>query len=238
MGFALGAGPPPPILARLPAGGPDRPIARQHGRHTHPRCPAPTTCRGIDLDLPRDRLIVITGPVRVRQVVARVRHDLRRGPAPLRRVAVRLRAAVPVGRWRSPTSTTSRACRRRSRSSRRRRRTTRARRSARSPRSTTTCACSMRAPACRAVPITARSWRPSRSARWSIRCLRCPKARAFCCSHRSCRIARASTSEVLEQLRSQGLRARDGRRQAGRARRAADSSTRAGGTRSTPSSTD
>ena len=34
-------------------------------------------------------------PVRLRQVLARVRHDLRRGPAPLRRVAVRLRAPVP-----------------------------------------------------------------------------------------------------------------------------------------------
>ena len=34
-------------------------------------------------------------PVRIGQVVAGVRHDLRRGPAPLRRVAQRLRAAVP-----------------------------------------------------------------------------------------------------------------------------------------------
>ena len=37
------------------------------------------------------------GPVRLRQVLAGVRHDLRRGPAPLRRVAVRVRAAVPLG---------------------------------------------------------------------------------------------------------------------------------------------
>ncbi len=35
------------------------------------------------------------GAVRVRQVVARVRHALRRGPAPLRRVALGLRAPVP-----------------------------------------------------------------------------------------------------------------------------------------------
>ena len=34
-------------------------------------------------------------PVRVRQVVAGLRHDLRRGPAPLRRVAVGLRPPVP-----------------------------------------------------------------------------------------------------------------------------------------------
>ena len=34
-------------------------------------------------------------PVRFREVLAGLRHDLRRGPASLRRVAVRLRAAVP-----------------------------------------------------------------------------------------------------------------------------------------------
>ncbi len=34
-------------------------------------------------------------PLRLREVVARLRHDLRRGPASLRRVAVRLRPAVP-----------------------------------------------------------------------------------------------------------------------------------------------
>ena len=34
-------------------------------------------------------------PVRLGQVVARLRHDLRRGPAPLRRVALGLRAPVP-----------------------------------------------------------------------------------------------------------------------------------------------
>ena len=32
---------------------------------------------------------------RLRQILARVRHDLRRGPAPLRRIALRLRAAIP-----------------------------------------------------------------------------------------------------------------------------------------------
>ena len=41
---------------------------------------------------PADRL---HGPVRLGEVLARLRHDLRRGPAALRRVAVRLRAAVP-----------------------------------------------------------------------------------------------------------------------------------------------
>ena len=40
-----------------------------------------------------------------------LRHDLRRGPAPLRRVAVGVRPPVPRARWTSPTSTSSRACR-------------------------------------------------------------------------------------------------------------------------------
>ena len=44
--------------------------------------------------VPAQPLIVITGP-RLRQIEAGVRHDLRRGAAPLRRVAVRVRAAVP-----------------------------------------------------------------------------------------------------------------------------------------------
>ena len=45
--------------------------------------------------IPRDSLTVITGPFGIRQVVAGVRHDLRRGAAAVRRVAVGVRAAVP-----------------------------------------------------------------------------------------------------------------------------------------------
>ena len=39
----------------------------------------------IDVDIPRDKLVVITGLIRLGQVVAGLRHHLRRGPAPLRR---------------------------------------------------------------------------------------------------------------------------------------------------------
>ena len=51
--------------------------------------------KGIDLDIPRRAITVITGPVGLGQVVARLRHDLRRRPAPLRRIALGLRAPVP-----------------------------------------------------------------------------------------------------------------------------------------------
>ena len=51
--------------------------------------------KNVDLDIPRDSLVVFTGLSRLGQVEPRVRHDLRRGPAPLRRVAERLRPPVP-----------------------------------------------------------------------------------------------------------------------------------------------
>ena len=51
--------------------------------------------RNVSLELPRDKLIVFTGLSGFGQVVAGVRHDLRRGPAPLRRVAVVVRPPVP-----------------------------------------------------------------------------------------------------------------------------------------------
>ena len=51
--------------------------------------------KNIDVDIPRHKLVVITGLSRLGQVVARLRHDLRRRAAALRRVAVGLRPAVP-----------------------------------------------------------------------------------------------------------------------------------------------
>ena len=51
--------------------------------------------KNVDVVIPRDSLTVHHRPVRLRQILAGVRHDLRRGPAPLRRVAVRLCAPVP-----------------------------------------------------------------------------------------------------------------------------------------------
>ena len=59
-----------------------------HGAREH-------NLKDITVRLPRNALICITGLSGLREVLARLRHDLRRGPAPLRRVALRLRAPVP-----------------------------------------------------------------------------------------------------------------------------------------------
>ena len=92
-------------------------------------------------------------PVRLGQVQPGLRHDLRRGPAPLRRVAVGVRPAVPRPDGQARRRLHRGAVARPSRSTRSRPTATRAPRSAPSPRSTTTCACSSPAPAAR----TARS---------------------------------------------------------------------------------
>ena len=51
--------------------------------------------KNVDVTIPRDKLVVITGPIRLRQELAGLRHDLRRGAAPLCRVALGLRPPVP-----------------------------------------------------------------------------------------------------------------------------------------------
>ncbi len=51
--------------------------------------------KDVSLDLPRDSLIVFTGLSGSGQVEPRLRHHLRRGPAPLRRVPLGLRPPVP-----------------------------------------------------------------------------------------------------------------------------------------------
>ena len=96
-------------------------------------------------------------PVGLGQVLARLRHALRRGPAPLRRIAVGLRAPVPAAdgkaRRRPDRGPVARDLDRAEGDLA----TTRARRSAPSPRSTTTCACCSRASAIRTAPST--TWR-------------------------------------------------------------------------------
>ncbi len=72
--------------AALPRHSADRLVIRGAREHN---------LKDVSLDLPRDALIVFTGLSGSGQVLAGVRHDLRRGPAALRRVAVVLRPAVP-----------------------------------------------------------------------------------------------------------------------------------------------
>ena len=57
--------------------------------------PASTTSRTSTVDIPRDKLVVHHRAVGLGQVVAGLRHALRRGAAPLRRVALGLRPPVP-----------------------------------------------------------------------------------------------------------------------------------------------
>ena len=106
---------------------------RIRGARTH-------NLKNLDLDLPRDKLIVITGlsgsgksSLAFDTIYA---EGQRRYVESLSAYARQFLSVMENRTW-----TTSRACPRRSRSSRSRPRTTRVRRSARSPRSTTTCAC-------------------------------------------------------------------------------------------------
>ena len=112
--------------------------------------------KDVSLDLPRDSLIVFTGLSGSGKSSPGVRHDLRRGPAPLRRVAVGLRPPVPRPDGQARRRLHRGPVARRSRSTRSPRRRTRAPPSARSPRSTTTSACSTPAPAGRTARPAAR----------------------------------------------------------------------------------
>ena len=75
--------------------------------------------KGVDLTLPHRQLDGLHGRQRVGQVVAGLRHHLRRGPAALRRVAVGLRPPVPRADGEAGRRRASTASRRRSPSGRR-----------------------------------------------------------------------------------------------------------------------
>ncbi len=150
--------------------------------------------KNVNVELPRDKLVVFTGLSGFGQVEPRVRHDLRRGAASLRRVAELLRPTVPRADGQAR---------------RRRHRgavagdldrpevgaaATRAPRSARSPRSTTTCACCTPASACSTARTTAPSCNARRRSRSSIASSTSTRASASRCSLRSCAAARASTT--------------------------------------------
>ena len=185
----------PKASAGRPGPGGEPNMIAVRGAREHNLATSTSTCRATGS-------IVLHRPLRVGQVVARVRHDLRRGPAPLRRVAVVVRAPVPradgqarrrlhrgpvAGDLDRPEVGVA---------------ATRARRSARSPRSTTTCACSTRASASRTARSAAGSSPARRRSRSSTASSSCPRARASRCSRRSCGAARASTRAAHRARRS------------------------------------
>ena len=153
------------------------------------------------------------------QVVARLRHDLRRGAAALRRVALGLRAPVPRARWRSRTSTTStglspaisidqKATTEQPALDRR----------ARSPRSTTTCACSGRAPGGRTARSAGGRSSARRCSRSSMRPRLPPGTRLMILAP----VHRATEGRAHRHLRrgaARRLRARARRRRGARPRR-------------------
>ena len=110
---------------------------------------------------------------RIGEVVARLRHDLRRRAAPLRRVAVGLRPAVPRADGEARRRSHRGHLRRRSPSARRTASAIRARRSAPTPRSTTTCGCCSRAsagPSAASAAGKSSARRPKSSPASSARC--------------------------------------------------------------------
>src|SRR4051812_49850886 len=66
-----------------------------HGNDPHPRCAnaQPQECLALHSAQPTGG---DHGPFRLGKIIARLRHPLRGGPAPLRRIALRLRAPVPA----------------------------------------------------------------------------------------------------------------------------------------------
>ena len=152
--------------------------------------------------------------VRVGEVVARLRHHLRRGPAPLRRVAVGVRPAVP-----RPDGQARRRLHRGAVAGDLDRPEVRV---AQPPLDGRHDHRDLRLPAAALRPHracrTARTAdgssparRPSRSSTGSWSCPRAPGSR---CSRRSCAAARASTTALLDELADAGLRPGPRRRRA------------------------
>ena len=174
--------------------------------------------KNVDVEIPRDRLVVVTGPLGLREVVARLRHALRRGAAALRRVALRLRAAVPRA------DGEARLRRHRGALAGDRDRAegrpggTRARPSARSPRSPTTCGCSSRASGGRSAGTAGARSRRRRCSRSSTGSLALPADTRLLHLRAGRPRPQGRAQEGARRAPPRRLRARPRRRRAARAR--------------------
>ncbi len=137
--------------------------------------------KGVDLTLAAATPHCLYRRQRVRQVVAGVRHDLRRGPAPVRRVALGLRTSVSGADGEAGRRFASTGSRRRLPFARRTPPGTRAPRSGPPPKSTTTCGCSGRVSAARSAGSVGKWSSASLPIRWRRPSSVCPTAHA-CCS--------------------------------------------------------
>ena len=185
------------------------------------------------LVLPKNALVVLTGPSGSGKIEPRVRHALRRRAAPLRGVALDLRAAVP----RAPRPARRGAAPRaladdRDRAEERLDEPALDRRhDHRAPRLPARAVGARRRAALHGVRQAGSRAQRGRDRRRT--CSRCREARSCSYSRRSSRIARASFADVFQRALRRGVRARPRRRRGPPARRAARRSTRR---RSTPSS--
>ncbi len=162
--------------------------------------------KNIDVEHPARQARRHHRPLRLGQVLARLRHDLRRGPAALRRVAVGLRAAVPradgQARRRLDRGALAGHLHRAEDDLAR----TRARPSAPSPRSTTTCACCSPASARPTAPNCGKPIASQTVQQIVDRVLELPEGTRFSVLAPVVRDRKGEYKKELDELRKRGLR--------------------------------
>ena len=161
--------------------------------------------KGFDLEIPRRAFTVITGPSGSGQVLARVRHHLRRGPASVRRVAVGVRATIPRAHGKARRRFDRRPVARRRDRAEESNQDVAIHRRARRRRSTTTCACSGRASATRSARSAGARCGRTPSSPCPTRCSRSRGARAFYVAFPLRLSSEVTHDVVVENLRAQGF---------------------------------